>query len=231
MELLLRLLIISFPFVFAGALFWPVIEDKVISPVPTVEQLETDNVLALPEQTQRIRPRPEDNFRAETKPFNESDSGIYRWVDKNGRVVFSDRPTDKKAVAHTPMEINTIAAYIAPQAQGVASPETPQEAVATEEPQSSSRSRRDFEFSNISAGQKHGHVLLSGRVSQGFRCQRLRITATATSDRGGFVRGKDIIKSRGSGSSLYEMKVRSRWKGNGRRPQWDAGRVSAVCLD
>jgi len=231
MELLLRLLIISFPFVFAGALFWPVIEDKFISPVPAVEQLETDNVLALPEQTQRIRPRPENNFRAETKPFNESDSGIYRWVDENGRVVYSDRPTDKNAVAHTPMDINTIAAFVTPQEQRVASPEKPQEAVATQEPQNTDRSQRDFEFSNISAGQKYGHVLLSGRVSQGFRCQRLRITATATSDQGGFVRGKDIIKSRGSGSSLYEIKIKSRWKGKGRRPQWNAGPVSAVCLD
>lgn len=231
MESLLRLLIISFPFVFAGALFWPVIEDKFVSPVPVVEEYETDDVLALPAQTRKTKTRPEDKARAETVPFHESDSGIYRWVDENGRVVFSDRPTDKNAVTHTPMEINTIAAVVPPKPRRVAAIKKPKEVIETQETQRSSRSRRDFEFSNISAGQKHGHVLLSGRVSQGFRCKRLRITATATSDRGGFVSGHDIIKSRGSGSSLYEIKVRSGWKGNGRRPQWDAGHVSAVCLD
>jgi Domain of unknown function (DUF4124) len=231
MELLLRLLIISFPFVFVGALFWPVIEDKFVSPVPAVKQLETGDVLALPAQTRRTKSRPENHTSVKTAPSHKEDSGIYRWVDENGRVVFSDRPTNENAVAHTPTEINTIAAVVTPQPRRVASLETPQKAITTQKTQHSSRSPRDFKFPNISAGQKHGHVLLSGRVSQGFRCQRLRITATAASDRGGSIRGYDTIKSRGSGSSLYEIKVRSLWKGNGRRPQWDAGRVSAVCLD
>lgn len=45
MELLLRILIISFPFVFAGALFWPAIEDRFVSPAPIAEEAELGSTI------------------------------------------------------------------------------------------------------------------------------------------------------------------------------------------
>jgi len=233
MSLLMRLLVISFPFVFAGVFFWPVIHDRYVQPDPTTEESKLEDFLVFPENNAIPKPKRHrmEARSTETVANNESDSVIYKWVDENGRVVFSDRLTNKKAVAHTLIEIGHISAVGVPRPLKVAAPERPAVVTKAPEVKASVRSRPDFKFSNISAGQKHGYVLLSGRISRGYRCKQLRVVATATSDRGRFVRDSDIVKSRGSGSTLYEMKVRSHWNGNGRRPQWDVGRVSAVCLD
>ncbi len=230
MALLIRLLIASFLFVFAGALFWPVIHDRYVQLEPITEESKRDDFSVFPENniTKRL---PKEVRSTEAVSNYKSDSGIYKWVDENGRVVFSDRPTNKRAVAHTLIEIGHISAVDVPRSQRVAA--LGNSTIVTKAPaaQASVRPRPDFKFSNISAGQKHGYVLLSGRVSKGYRCKRLRVVATARSDRAGFVRDTDTVSYNGFGSALYEMKVSSRWNGNGRRPQWDAESVSAVCLD
>ncbi|MEA3543862.1 MAG: hypothetical protein U9R69_01425, partial [Thermodesulfobacteriota bacterium] len=88
-----------------------------------------------------------------------------------------------------------------------------------------------YKFSNTSAGQKHGYVLISGRISGGSACRQLRVTAYATSDMGRKTHGSDDIRLAGFGSRLFEMKVRSSWNGGGqRRPQWEITKITAHCL-
>jgi hypothetical protein len=95
---------------------------------------------------------------------------------------------------------------------------------------SASSSPPQYNFSNTSAGQKHGYVVISGRVSGDKACQKLVVRATARSDDGGHVSGYDDRISLGDfGSRLFEIKVNSRWNGEGRRPYWDITRIEAYC--
>jgi len=188
--------------------------------------------LVFPEDNTTTKPKrlPQKVRSTKADPNYESETGIYKWVDENGRAVFSDRPTNKNAVAYRPIEIGHISGVNVPRPRRVSAVAN-SIATSVSAAQPSPRPLPDFKFSNTSAGQKHGYILLSGRISRGYRCKQLRVVATATSDRGGFVRDSDTVSYNGSGSTLYEMKARSRWNGNGRRPQWDAGSVTAVCLD
>ena len=238
MNLLIKLLFVSFLVIATAVSFWPNIEQKrppspqVIEEDPLLKPIE--NYKSHSSSQKEIRQKPS------SAVTNTTSSSIYRWVDENGQVHFSDQPSHEDAVAYTPKQLGSLdvsddikqriavdeyqlsktkAAIIVDSSYSQAS-------------QASTKLEVDnFQFSNVSAGQKHGYVLMSGRISRGFRCKNLEVTAYASNDKGGFVRGHDVVSSRGSGSTLYEIKVGYRWNGKGRRPQWDAGSVSAVCLD
>ncbi len=233
MDLLIRLLVISFPIVFAGALFWPVIHDRYVKPEPITEESKLDDFLIFPEDntTPRTKQLPRKVRPVEDESYYESDSGIYRWVDEDGRVMFSDRPTNKKAVAHTPIDIGHISAANLQRPQRVVAVANSKIVKKTSVTQPSSRHRPDFKYSNTTARQESGYIQLTGRISSGYKCKQLRVTATAKSERGRTVWGQDIVSHNGFGSCLYDIKIRSSWRGKGSRPRWNPQEVSIRCLD
>ncbi len=242
MNLFIKLLVFSFPFVLAAALFWPAIEQKI---EPSSQQLiEADLLLNPSPVIENYKPRITSKkiIKQETPSIIEepTSSNIYRWVDENGRVHFSDQPSHKAAVAYTPKQLGSISVSDDIR-QRVAVHDYQVEKIkaaliANDTYAKAARSERNpiaasYKFSNTSAGQKHGYVLMSGRISGGSACKKLKVTAYATSDRGRLVHGSDDIRMAGSGSRLFEMKVDSRWNGGGkRRPQWEITNISTRCL-
>ncbi|MBW6510433.1 MAG: hypothetical protein K0A94_12940, partial [Desulfuromonadales bacterium] len=60
MHLFIRLMCFSFPFVFAGALFWPMLEQRFFPPEPPVQQVFQVPVLPVSKPAvQRSLPRPQ----------------------------------------------------------------------------------------------------------------------------------------------------------------------------
>lgn len=242
MNRFIKLLVISFPFVLTGALFWPVFMDK---SVPETNITARDPLLT---------PSPIiDNYKAnitKQKPYSKTNSSpqleqsnatIYRWVDENGLVSFSDRPLSKGAVVHEPKPLGNISVSgdikqrLARQEYQNAQLKADLLANSIQKSSkktNSSTTESGYHFSNTSAGQKHGYVLLSGRISGGSACRALLVRATASSDKGRRVKGIDTVKFSGFGSTLYEIKVHSYWQGGKqRRPQWEPLSVSAFCQD
>ncbi len=242
MNLFIKLLVFSSPFVFAAALFWPAVEEK-IEPSP-LQLIEEDPLLKPSTIIENYKPRIASKkiVKQETSSdfVKPTSSNIYRWVDEDGRVHFSDQPNHKTAVAYTPKQLGSISVSddirqrVAVHDYQVE--KTKAALIANDAYAKVARSNRNpiaanYKFSNTSAGQKHGYVLMSGRISGGSACKQLRITAYATSDRGRSVHGSDDIRMAGSGSRLFEMKVSFGWNGGGkRRPQWEITGIDTNCL-
>ena len=242
MNVLIKLLVISFPFVFVAALFWPAIEQK--SQLSSQLLIEEDPLLNPSPIIENYKPHISSKKTIKQKTVSKSPqptrSAIYRWVDEKGQVHFSDEPSHEAAVAYTPKQLDSInvSANIK---QRVAVDEyrmaqkTEKLLAETSYLQAKQTATKPaatpYQFSNTSAGQKHGYVLMSGRVSGGEACKQLRVTAYVQSDRGRLASGSDDIRISGSGSRLFEIKVSSHWKGGGkRRPQWEITNVTAYCL-
>ena len=156
---------------------------------------------------------------------------IYRWVDDNGHVVYSNRPNHSSAESYTPKQIGYIGASNLPERKHSKTITYTRKISKIQLPPSVPKLQPEFKFSTTSAGQKLGYVLLTGRISEGYACERLQVVAKAISDTGRIVRGRDVVSYNGFGSTLYEIKKSSSWKGKGRRPQWDPVSARAVCLD
>ena len=163
-------------------------------------------------------------------------SGIYKWIDSDGRTHFSDRATNSAAEEHSLKQLDYVEVS-SDIKRKIAQDRAQQEKMnkmATLSPKVSRATRTiefaNYQFSNMSAGQKHGYVMLSGRISGGQRCNQLRIRASAKSDVGKQVTGSQVVDYAGFGSSLFEIKQKSNWQGGGRRPQWEMADVRAVCV-
>ena len=243
MNLFIRLMCFSFPFVFAGALFWPMIEQRYSPPEPDVQQM-----LQLPAPTaskpavQQPLPRPQaetpqpqtrQSAPSQSSP-SSSGSSVYRWVDEQGRTVYSDQPSGRGAVVQQLPQIGSVSVSADIQSrvdqQQVQTRQQAQQLVSQSAQTGSNNGSPQYSFSNTSAGQKHGYVVISGRVSGDRACQKLVVRASAQSDHGRRVSGYDDRISLGDfGSRLFEIKVDSRWKGQGRRPYWEITRLEAYC--
>ncbi len=238
-----KAVIFSFPVVFVVVLWWPGCGGK---PTTINDAAEKDGLLkASPvsenDKAEMIRNPPTESPEAGIKKNGGQEPDIYRWVDENGRVVFSDRPAHADVVAYNPNPLVTLSVSAEvkrrPARQQYQSAQAKQALIVGSE----SRKTRDlsagssgvangYRFSNTSAGQQHKYVLLTGRISGGPACRNLVVTATAGSDKGSMKTGRDRVGFSGSGSALYEIKVRSGWNGGKqRRPQWKVVSVSADC--
>ena len=234
MNTFIKMLLCSFPIALAGLIFWPTIKDNIplsyrsatfdesrlataVAPV-SHQEVET--------QLQSVRPTVHRSAPAKAAPQRQS--GIYRWVDENGHVVYSDRPDNPNAVAHTPKPIGYISASGTPQSTKTARSFSSPVQITTSV-QTAQADQAEFTFSTLTASQKYGYILLTGRISDGFACKRLQVTVVARKDSGRRVRGHDVVSYNGFGSALYEIKIPSSWKGKGRRPQWETADVRAWC--
>ena len=117
MNLIIRLLCFAFPFVFAGALFWPMIEQRFFPPESPVELVF--QVPALPvnkSAVQRSLPRPQtETPQPQTRQSVPSQSSpapagssVSRWVDDQGRTVYSDQPSGLGAVVQQLPELGSV---------------------------------------------------------------------------------------------------------------------------
>ncbi len=240
MSAFIKLAIFSFPFALLAFIYWPGV-DRHDSPAQSVPAPLKTFPQKISSQQQSERPGNEQPQMERSVPAaDQADAKIYRWVDENGRLTFSDKPNHQNAEAFTPEEIGYMAVSGIEQASLVQKerPVFRDRRIALKALQSqmdnSPPIRKEvnaYKFSTVSAGQKYKYVMLSGRISQGSACKRLRITATAKSDMGGYVSGQDEVSFAGFGSALFEIRKSSRWNGDGRRPQWEVDRLSAVCVE
>ncbi|MBD1401883.1 DUF4124 domain-containing protein [Pelovirga terrestris] len=243
MHLFIRLMCFSFPFVFAGALFWPMLEHRFFPPEPPVQQVFQVPVLpvskpavqrSLPRpQAETAQPQPRQSVSRQQSPPS-SGSRIYRWVDEQGRTVYSDQPSGRGAVVQPLPQIGSVSVSADIQRrvdqQQVQTRQQAQQLISQSAQTGSTNGPPQYNFSNTSAGQKHGYVVISGRVSGGQVCNNLLVKAWAHSDRGRHISGRTDSVSLGDfGSRLFEIKVDSRWNGTGRRPEWDITRLEAYC--
>ncbi len=233
MKLFIKTLLVIFLLIAAGLLIWPVMSEKFIDKPLLSAKIQSDKDLQAPGKvlSQKMQEKPIDISASEPVSPRKEQPRIYRWVDENGRTVYSDQPNHADAQAYTPKELAQL------KVSGVPQPVRPVESVAKSAPAVVERpvQARDvppeFEFSMTSAGWEREYVVLSGRVSGGYACKQLEIRASAKSDAGGRVWGADVVSYNGFGSTLYEIRKKSRTKVNGRRPWWEPQSVSARCLD
>lgn len=237
MNLFIKLLIATFPFIVAITLFWPA--DRHGKIVPLQNHISEDPLLKTSKIIEEYKPRLNTAKRrtSSLELMDSESSNIYRWVDDSGHVHFSDRPSAETATRYTPKELGFISVSDDIK-QRLAVSEI--DAVNRQNLKSSNGSKgghrvqkaKTYQFSNINAGQKHGYVELSGRISGGIPCRRLRVTVSAESDTHRTVRGSDDLRMSGSGSRLFEIKIDSSWNGGGkRRPQWEIKQMDTACLE
>ena len=97
----------------------------------------------------------------------EQQPRIYRWVDENGRTVYSDQPNHADAQAYAPKELAQL------KVSGVPQSVRPVESVAksapavVERPVLAREVPPEFEFSMTSAGWEREYVVLSGEDFRG----------------------------------------------------------------
>lgn len=239
MNLFIRLMCFSFPFVFAGALFWPMIEQRFFPQEPPIEQGVQEPATAISNpanqqpETTTTQPQPRQSLPKQPSP-STSGSSVYRWVDDQGRTVYSDQPLGQNAAVQQLPEIGSIGVSADIQRrvdqQQAQTRRDAQQLVSQSAQTSGSNRPPQYNFSNTSAGQKHGYVVISGRVSGDQACNNLIVRASAHSDRGRHISGyTDSVSIGDFGSRLFEIKVDSRWDGQGRRPIWDITRLEAYC--
>jgi len=245
MNLFIRLLCFSFPFVFAGALFWPMIEQRFFPPelpveqtshvpAPTVSKPAVQRSFPRP-KTQTAQPQPQQSLPRQPAP---SGSSVYRWVDDQGRTVYSDQPLGQGAVAQQLPEIGSVSVSADIQRrvdqQQVQTRQDVRQIVSSSAQTYSTSSPPQYNFSNTSAGQKHGYVVISGRVSGDQACRELIVRVWARNDSKekpeSVYDRRSTVRLNDFGSRLFEIKINSGWNGQGRRPYWDITRLEAYCL-
>lgn len=232
MGVLIRFLVISVPIVFAVILFWPTIQEKFFSSTHPPASLRQDELLAMPTGIERENLSHDPAAAKQVNKGQESkeQTTIYRWVDANGHVVFSDKPSSENAVKHSPKDIGRMPAPAINNQPETASAEVVRHLVAQAASQPRAR-LTDFKFTSLNVDQHFRYVLMKGRISGGYGCDKLKVIATAENERGRHIRGVDVISYSGTGSRFYEMKVPARWSGMGSLPNWRTKSVNAYCLD
>ncbi len=230
MKLFIKTLLVVFLLIAAGLLAWPVMSERFIDKPLLSAKIQSDKDLRAAGDMLPQAESPDVTDSEPGLPGNDHPR-IYRWVDENGRTVYSDQPNHADAQAYTPKELAQL------KVSGVPQPVRPVESVTKTAPAVVERPVQvrevppEFEFSMTSAGWEREYVVLSGRISGGYACKQLEVWASAKSDAGGRVWGIDVVSYNGFGSTLYEIRRKSRTKINGRRPWWEPQSVSARCMD
>lgn len=232
MGVLIRVLVISFPIVFVMALFWPTIQGKFLTHLnPSEKNIPSESLIVPLEDKQGALPYfPPAAKQVNKKTEPRTKTAIYRWVDENGHVVFSDKPTDENAVKHTPKDIGHVTA-LASNYPAKTAPLKTLRYSTTRSVMQAKKKTSNFRFSSMSVDYGLQNLLMRGRVSGGFRCERLKVVATAEDGRGRVIRGYDVISYSGSGSKFYEIKKPKWWSGKGSLSEWETKDVYAECLD
>ena len=109
MNLLIKLLFVSFLVIAVAVIFWLNIEQK---RPPSSQIIEEDSLLKSAPIVENYKSHNsfQEAIRQKTSPAvsKTTNSSIYRWVDENGQVHFSDQASHKGAVAYTPKQLGSI---------------------------------------------------------------------------------------------------------------------------
>jgi Domain of unknown function (DUF4124) len=149
---------------------------------------------------------------------------IYRWVDANGGVHFSDRPQSAQSEALAVGRVQTVS-MLTPTTR----PGNVLAALSSAGHYQNRISAEDYHFVSY-AIQRGDSVVFSGRVEFGPSCGRLQLTVQGSSNHGQRIAARTVVENAGSVSRLWEAK---RFVGlrRGALPVWEVVGVRADCLD
>ena len=149
---------------------------------------------------------------------------IYKWVDANGGVHFSDRPQSAQSEAMAVGQVQTVS-----MPTSTARPGNVLAALSSAGHLQSRISAEDYHFVNY-AIQRGDSVVFSGRVEFGPSCGRLHLTVQGSSNHGQRIAARTVVENAGSVSKLWEAK---RFVGlsRGALPIWEIVGIQADCLD
>ncbi|MFA5515559.1 MAG: DUF4124 domain-containing protein [Desulfuromonadales bacterium] len=146
---------------------------------------------------------------------------MHQWVDENGKRHFSDRPL------HSSQPVSLFDSKY--QAQKIAKPT---KSASTAKTQSSPPSRKqitadDYNIS-VKVGQQQNMVILSGRISEGPPCKRLKIDFYLQDGEGRLIHLIDIAENLGGFlSDLLEASKKVKYGDSFSR--WDIVSMAATC--
>lgn len=149
----------------------------------------------------------------------ETQATVYRWVDENGGIHFSDRPgtAGSQPLAVSPVQTIDMPA---PQVRRVLVPSTGTSHRYT------GVSASDYHISRIASHQGSA-LVLHGRIEGGPDCTTLRLRASARNSHGGMASGTTVVKDVGSISRLWEIHAGYAPSGS----SWEVVDVQVSCLD
>ncbi len=168
------------------------------------------------------------------KPASAEDSmTVYKWVDEQGTIHFSDQPHHSGAEQ---VKVSPIQAYKLPESK----PANRSQALPGYQPYGQSApavretrviSASDYDIFSNARQKDHRTVELSGRVSSGPECQALQLMIRAENNQGRSVSARTVVENVGWGSSLFEATRSSAWRDNTPRPIWRITEITGFCRD
>jgi Domain of unknown function (DUF4124) len=149
---------------------------------------------------------------------------IYKWVDANGGVHFSDRPLVAQSEAMAVGQVQTVS-----MPTSTARPGNVLAALSSAGHLQRRISAEDYHFISY-ASQRGDAVVFSGRVEFGPSCGRLQLTVQGSSNHGQRIAARTVVENAGAVSKLWEAK---RFVGlsRGALPVWEVVGIQADCLD
>lgn len=245
----LRLIAFAIAIVLFGFLLWQALEKG--GDLAKVGQAATESTaqrdpIPPPPPTQLPSSKTIQMTEAPAPASTEEGGAVYRWVDENGTISFSDKPMVAKAerIAVPSIEANTYQQTTEPVRPSRATRgATPVNQLRTElkETQSAAKIKSTrakqvakgtfvtSEGHRITAFASHFGEQLSfeGRVSRGERCQSLRLTGHIKDNDGRAVRLRAMAEKVGGTSRIFESRpMRVSPLKNG----WELFRIDAVCV-
>ena len=177
---------------------------------------------------------------------------IYRWVDQNGSVHFSDKPSAENAreieIRETGIELEKPAdagAQAQPETPplapenpgGAATPSTTDSGKAVEAEPADGQviTEADYQITTSITTLGEDLVSISGRVGSGPKCYDLEVVATAVNDNGLSVRIRDRVRKSGSfGSVTFKGTAKATGEATGEADNpgaWQVDGVEVRCND
>lgn len=167
---------------------------------------------------------------------------IYRWVDENGSVHFSDKPYSEKAqeivIQETGIELDGAPAAETEKPVPRTPPETEErpaatkkEAVETEQEEKNIITEEDYKISTTIGKLGLDLISISGRIGNGPKCYDMSVVATATNDNGLSATISDQVrKSSSFGSVTFNGTAKATGSAED-RGFWKVDSVTIRCND
>lgn len=152
---------------------------------------------------------------------------IYKYVDENGSVHFSDTPMHQESKKISVFDSDGGKVKSSANAQNVDNNSKQQPSTSEFQPNSNhSITAKDYNISSR-AERKGDYIVVSGRISGGPECDYLTLTFFAHSEDGGIEQLTTVVKNVGSfGSKLFEARTKMYPEHSG---SWYVSSTHATC--